>query len=476
MSSNAPMYTPHACTYAQGMQQQMQMLSLLVAAKGERKVPERLIGEMVRDITTHEVGHTLGLRHNFKGSTWLTPDEIKKRRDAGDEPTFGSTMDYNGMLLFPGDKIESVKHVTSPVIGPYDMWAIQYGYSSDDKPEALAKIAQRTNEPGLAYATDEDVMGLSSPDPKANRWDMSADPITWAQNQAKLSDEMLETFTTWAVKPDEPSYYLRSSFMSLMSGKTRNLSYVARLVGGQEFNRNRSGDPDAKPPLTLIPAAEQRKALDLLASTVFSDTYFKLDPELLNKLVPARNWDERFGSPASRIDFPIHQMMLSLQSSSLMTLTNPTTLQRVYDAELKSAAQDKFTSAELLSRGQKMIWGELKVEGEGYTDAKPMLTSVRRNLQKQWLNNMIAIVKSRPGSLLSPDLQSTVAYSLRELSAQIDATLKGAKTDAGSKVDLASRAHLAEAKSRIDRVLEAPEIDVSMGSINLILSGRDKPE
>lgn len=473
-SRTKPVFSPHACTYAQGMQHQMSMLSLITAAKGDgRKVPERLIGEMVRDITSHEVGHTLGLRHNFKGSTWLSPEEIKKRRDAGDEATFASTMDYNGMLLFPGDKIEAVKHVTSPVIGPYDFWAIEYGYTADDKGDALAKIAQRSNEPGLAYATDEDVMGMSSPDPRANRWDMSSDPIAWATNQAKLADEMLSTFQTWAVKPTDPSYYLRSAYLTLMFDKTRNLSYVARLVGGQEFNRNRAGDPDAKPPLTPIAPEEQRKALDSLASTIFSEDFLKLDPELLNKLVPGRNWDDRFGEPPARVDFPAHQSILSLQNTSLFTITNPVILQRIYDAELKTTAENKFTAAELLSRGQKMIWGDLKVEGEGYTDAKPMISSLRRNLQKQWLNNMIAMAKSQPGSLLSADLQSMVRYSLREMSGGIEGILKSAKTDTGSKIDLGTRAHLAEAKSRIDRVLEAPEIDMQLNLGGVFRVGRD---
>lgn len=166
--------------------------------------------------------------------------------------------------------------------------------------------------------------------------------------------------------------------------------------------------------------------------------------------------------------------MLSLQATSLLTITNPVILQRIYDSELKSTAENKFTAAELLSRGRKMIWGDLKVEGDGFTDAKPMISSVRRNLQKQWLNNMIAIAKSQPGSLMSADLQSTVRFSLRELSSDIEGILKGAKTDAGSKVDLATRAHLSEAKSRIDRVLEAPEIDMQLGSINLIVNGMEK--
>ncbi len=456
-----PLSHPNACTYAQGMQQKMMTLHSLAAASAGRKVPERLLGEMIKDIVSHEVGHTLGLRHNFKGSTWLTADEIKKRRDSGNDATFATTMDYNDILVFPGDKIETIKHITSPVIGPYDMWAIEYGYKQleGDEKEALNKIAGRTNEPGLAYATDEDVMGLSSPDPGANRWDMSSDPLAWAQQRAKLADEMLATFQAWAVKPDEPASFLRGSFLNLMSDKSRPLLYVARVVGGQSFSRNRPGDANAVVPLRIVPAAEQRKALDLLGSTIFSDEFLKVDPELLNKLVASRNDDGR-SDPSARIDFPVHQAMLNLQSISLLPLTNPITIQRVYDAEMKTPGDDKFTAAELIDRTQKLVWGDTTKLGTA--DAK--VNSVRRNLQTQWLNNMVAVAKQSPGTMVSPDVVNMVRYSLRQLA-----------TDIGENksTDLGTRAHLSEAKSRIERVLNAPEIDVNVEMPFIIMmSGR----
>jgi hypothetical protein len=455
-----PLFHPSACTVATGVRQQVAQLQLMMAKTGDRKVPERLMGQIIKDITAHEVGHTLGLRHNYRGSSWLSPDEIKKRRDAADgSPLFGSVMDYNGLTLFPGDRMETVKQITSPGIGPYDHWAIEYGYRAFDpgaEKDGLAKIASRTNEPGLAYSTDEDVQGLSSPDPLSNRWDQSNDPIAWMQNQSKLADELLGDFDKWAVKADEPQHFLRGAFMSLMFDKTRNLSYVSRLIGGQYHNRNRASDPNAVDPLTPVDPELQRKALDTLASTVFSDDFLKIRPELLNRLVASRNWDAD-SFPAARIDFPIHQYLLNQQSGVLMAISNPVVLQRIYDAEVKTAAENKFTAAELLTRTKAIVWGDLKVaDGAAFTDAKPMINSPRRNLQKQWLNNQLAMANSAPGALMSADLQSMVRQNLRDLSGELAGTLKS------DKLDFATKAHLTEVKSRIDRTIDAPEVNVSV--------------
>src|SRR5262249_21271494 len=97
-----PLQSYAACNYAAGLKHQMAMANLAVTATG-KKIPERLIGEVIKEVVSHEVGHTLGLRHNFKASCWLTLDEIKHRRDTTDDATFGSVMDYNPVLFFAGD-------------------------------------------------------------------------------------------------------------------------------------------------------------------------------------------------------------------------------------------------------------------------------------------------------------------------------------------------------------------------------------
>jgi hypothetical protein len=451
-------------------------LAIVGTATG-KKIPEKFVGEAIKETVSHEVGHTLGLRHNFKASSWLSVDEIKRRRDTTDEPVTASVMDYNPLLFFPGDDPEKLRHFTTPCIGPYDMWAIEYGYripskEDGDEKAMLAKIAAKNTKRELAFATDEDTMGLSSPDPSVNRFDMSDDPIAWAKARAALCDGLLKDVRKWAVKKDEPGYYLRSIFGTLMFERAINMEFVSRVPGGQYFSRNRAGDPDSRPTLVLLDPKQQRDAIAMLGDSLFKDDFFTLDPELLNDLAASR-WYDWTSSASSRVDYPVHQMIGSMQSYALFNLCAPQVLQRVYDAELKSKADDKFTAAELIGSVRSLIWGDLNVSNNAsYTDAKPMLSSIRRNLQKQHLQYMLASVDAPSGALTSPDLQSMVGFSMRELSDQIGGVLEKTKSanNGGPKLDFAPRAHLSECKSKIDRVLSAPHMPAARQQV-IILGG-----
>ncbi len=466
-----------SCSYAQGLRHQLALLNLaIVGSASGKKIPERVIGEAIREVVAHEVGHTLGLRHNFKASSWLSVEEVKRRRDGSGEAISASVMDYNPLLFFPGDDAEKVKHFITPGIGPYDYWVIEYGYKiptkdDGDEKQMLAKIASRGTQKELAYATDEDTMGLSSPDPMVNRFDMTDDSVGWARQRIALCDQLLKDLKTWAIQKDEPNYYLRPIFGTILFEKTINLQYVARVPGGQHFNRNRSGDPDAKPAFVLIDPKMQRESMQVLSETLFSDNFFSVEADLLNDLGPSRWWDWA-STPSFRIDYPIHQQILSMQSFALFNLCAPQVLQRVYDAEFKSKAEDKFTAAELVSGVRGIIWGELSFPtGADFTNAKPMLSSVRRNLQRQHLQYLLAIVDSKPGELVSPDLQSMVAFSLRELSDQMGAVLEKTRSQNNGKIDFASKAHFTECKSKIDRVLNAPHINLPPQPARMIIIG-----
>src|SRR5205085_4911054 len=107
-------------------------------------------------------------------------------------------------------------------------------------------------------------------------------------------------------------------------------------------NRNRPGDADPKPALVLADPKKQREALKMLSDSIFRDEFFQTDPDLLNELAPPRWWDWA-EEPPVRIDFQAHQAITSMQMYALMNLCYPQVLQRVYDAELKSKADDKFT-------------------------------------------------------------------------------------------------------------------------------------
>jgi hypothetical protein len=464
------------CNYAVGMQQQLAMAHLAVAATG-KKIPDKFIGEVIREIVAHEVGHTLGLRHNFKASSWLSEAEIKRRRDTTDEPLVASVMDYNPVVYFAGDDVDKIRHLQTPGIGPYDYWAIEYGYKPADKggdeKAMLQQIAGQGTKREYAYATDEDTMGLTSVDPMVNRFDLTEDPIAWSKSRTALCDQLLKNIKTWAVKGNEPNYHLRSTYLTLMSEKARDMMFVSRLVGGQNFNRNRPGDPGAKPALQLLEPKRQREALNMLESSIFKDDFFATEAELLNDLPPSR-WMDWYSNPMTRIDFPAHQTVQSMQSFALLALTSPQVLQRVYDAELKSKAEDKFTAAELIGRVKQIVWGNLTTSGDTkFTDAKPMTSSLRRNLQRQYVQYMLNIADSKPGALVSADLQSMASYAMKELSDGIGKLL----TDGGDRVDFATKAHLTQTKSQIDRVLNAPHINMPAmgGGGSIIILGQPTP-
>ena len=416
-----------------------------------RELPEKYVGLVLKEVVAHEVGHTLGLRHNFKASSWLSLDEIKARRADASRPTVSSVMDYNPVLLFAGDDPEEIETFVTPVLGPYDKWAIEYGYTilGRGQGKKLAEIAGKAGRKELAFATDGEATGVSSPDPKTNRYDMGDDPVAWAKSRIELGEELLANVEEWAVEEGDPNDALRAAFVNLFYEKVGAMNFVTRTIGGQYFSRARFGDQitdgDA-PGLTPVPAEEQREALAFLKDTLFADGFFETDADLLNKLVTSRQVSLR-GYPGGRIDFPIHQTILNAQNRALSTLTNPTILQRLYDAEVKTTADDKFTAAELIEGVSDAVW--TAPEGDGYD-------SIRRNLQMQHVDYLVALVDSEPGRLMSADVQNMVRYQMRQISGQIDAI------DA-EQFDLATRAHLTEAKQRIDKVLDAPHMAEGMG-------------
>lgn len=442
-----------ACTYGRGMAHQLAIGThyMIATGDGDKKIPVRFIGEAIKQTVTHEVGHTLGLRHNFKASAWLSLEEINRRRNHTDEPTIASVMDYPPLMFFAEDDPNTVRHFTNPTIGPYDYWAIEYGYTvphGKSEDAALKEILARCTEPGLAYATDQDTLSFYSPDPLTKRWDLGDDPVAWARSRVAIGDKLLANIREWAVQDGDPKSELTRAFNTLWWERAYNMQYASALVGGQYFSRAHIGDPNAPAAFTLVDPAQQRAALDLLRDTVFQAEFFEVDPALLNDLA-AERWSDWSTSPKPRIDYPIHDRILFLQTYAMLDLMMPPVIQRIYDAELKSTASDKYTIAEHLTRVRDMVWSELNTPAREYTDAEPMIDSIRRNLQREHLQLLLSYAQASPTMTISRDIQSMVRLALRELSTRIENTMKN------RELDFATRAHLEESKSRIDRVLEA---------------------
>ena len=377
----------HDCYHAASMTAQRAVLEAGARVLDER-VPDRLLGELIKKIVTHEVGHALGLRHNFKASAWLDLEEIKRRRDETDLPTSASVMDYAPLLYFAGDDVSELRHITDPGLGPYDLWAIEYGYAvarGESESAMLDRIAARSAEPALAYAPDEDAHLTRRPDPYVARWDLGDDPVAWARSRVELTDELLNDFEAWAIDPDEPAYYARSVFNAVFRQRFSGMAHAAKLATGQSFSRSRAGDPGAGPAFEMIPRPQRIAAIEFLGDTVFHSRLYDFDPRLLNRLAPVR-WKDWATRRVTRLDWPLHRIALNAQTTPLRTLLAPPALERLYDAQRKTT-DNNLTVVELLDRVTATIWSELDHPPDrDREDATPVIDSLRRNLQNQHLD------------------------------------------------------------------------------------------
>jgi hypothetical protein len=431
-------------------------------------VPEKFIGPLVAELVAHEVGHTLGLRHNFKGSCVYTLQEIVSDKMKG-KPYSGSIMDYLPINM----QIQDGKLVgdhTMVDIGPYDMWAIEYGYSFD---KDLKPILGRVAEPELIYGTDEDTWG---PDPRARRYDFSANPLDYAKSQMELAKyhraRLLEKF----VQDGDSWAKAREGYEMTLGLQVRSLSMMANWIGGALLNRDKKGDKNARTPVEPVPVKTQREALAFVIENAFRDEAFGLTPDLLRHLSADQWLDESF-LLAGDADWPVHDRIMGIQSSVLTMLMNPDTFRLVYDNEQRSPEdQDMLTLPELLDTIGAAIWTELDSKPQQQATArKPWISSLRRNLQREYVERLIDLTLPEAGFTAAYKPISNLAVArLRDLKDRIARAL-----EQKGLLDAYSAAHLSEAQLRIAKALDAQYIyeagGLKMPSTSFTILGKPAP-
>lgn len=430
-------------------------------------VPEWFIGPLLRDVIMHEVGHTLGLRHNFAASTIYDLDEVNSEELKGQAIT-GSVMDYNPVNINYEDGPVQGEY-TMITIGPYDYWAIAYGYSADNK---LKDILKDSADPHHAYATDEDTWG---PDPRARRFDFGANSLDYADSQMRLVQHLRDQLTQRVVDDGESWSRVRDGYELLLRRHLGAVSIAANWLGGSYVYRTMKGDPGDRDPIENISADQQRRALEFVMDNTFDDGAFGLTTELLHKMTTDKWWDSGgMGAIFEEPAWPVHERIMGIQAAAMTMLLNPTTLNRVYDNEFRvEADDDALTLPEIITDVSDRVWSEIKENPrKSYTARKPMISSLRRNLQSEYIDRMIDLSMPDPGlGAASGPISNLATRELRQLEDRIDAILSGS----ASKVDPYTEAHLMDIQSRIKRALEAQYIantdDIGGGGGGMILFG-----
>jgi hypothetical protein len=336
-------------------------------------------------------------------------------------------------------------------VGEYDIWAIQYGYTQKDSD--LKKILERVAEPQLQYGTDEDTYG---PDPLARQYDMSKDPLEYAENQMRIAKYNRGRIIDKLVKDGDSWAKTRQAYEMTLSLQLRAINTMSNWLGGAFIYRDKKGDPNARLPIEVVPAKKQRDALQFVMENTFRDDAFGLNEDLLRRM-SVDQWIDNGMIILEDQVWPIHDMIMSIQASVLSSMIYPDVLRQIYDNEfLVPADQDAFTLPELLDTVTNEIWSELDTEtGVKHTDRKPMITSLRRNLQRTYIDLMIDLTRSdyQYVSAYKP-IGNLVTLKLRDLKEKIDKVLDSEQ----SNLDEYTKSHLADASMQIQKALEAQYI------------------
>jgi len=465
-----------ACWAEHGKAQQLGLQHAVLAARGglapDGSMPEDYLGGAIRDLVMHEVGHTLGLRHNFKASSGIPTDELHDKSYTEEHGVSLSVMDYTpvNVALDPDEQ----GHYWNPGVGTYDEWAIRYGYmpiaAQDregelvrdaplaDTPAAarpgLRKIAAQSSDPKHRYGTDEDTwLGPYAVDPLTNAWELGSDPAAFADARADLIRSVKPKLDDRLVQEGERYHRLREATTALLLERYQSLLPVAKTLGGLYVARDHKGTPDARPPFRPVSVEQQEAALQQLVDDAFAPDAFTFAPERLNKLAPDRHshWG---AAPGLRIDYPVHDMVKVVHSGLLGELLHPARLQRMIDNQVRM--DPAYGPGDLLQQLTGAIWRELD-DGD---PSAPSMNSFRRNLQRLYTDRLIDLVLDTTSwititltgadQVRAPeDVRSLARFELRELTDRIDRVLSR------FTLDRKTRAHLSETRERIDRALDA---------------------
>jgi len=417
----------------------------LMEARGELTADspesEAFVLQDLKDVTMHEVGHTLGLRHNFRASTVYSVDQLSDPEFTKKNGISGSVMEYNAYNIAEHGHPQGQFSMTT--LGPYDYWAIEYAYKTiapEQEDSELKKIAARSTEPQLAYSTDIDVS--ESIDPEANTSDLGSDTLRFAEQRLRLARELWDRWQDKPLRAGESYAVLRRNMSRGLQQVGQVSAMAAKYVGGVTVLRDYAGSSRA--PLNPVPAEKQRAALRLVADGLFSTHSFKFKPEFMRRLV-VDEFDRAdalgMGVMPGSTDYSLTSQVLKMQQNVLDQLMSESVATRLLDSDLKlDNPKQAFTLSELYETLSNAIWSELKTGGD--------INSLRRNLQREHLERLVNTL-IKPASGMPADARALQRENARELLVK----LKVAEKRPGLSKE--AKAHLSESANTLEDALKA---------------------
>ena len=407
------------------------LIALMTLHPGIKIDKKKYVEQAVEDVVSHEMGHILGLRHNFVASKFLSPEQLADPTVTAKQGLTASVMDYTPVNIFSVEKGSGDYY--SPVLGVYDFFAIEYGYKDipggpDAELSVLKQIASRSSMPGLAFMTDENA---DSFDPFVVRFDNSSKPLVDADKEIAIAKLLLKNADANYPKPGRPfSDLTRVVNLALRQTVMQSMS-AARFVGGVHGNRNFMGDPKMQPTLAPVDPNSQRAALAMISKNLFAKDSLKFSERMLMNL-STTPFTESY-DPA-----PIKDIFSGAQRAVLSMLLSSESISRVSNNTYKwGERKDRFTVTELYATLSRDVFGEIGTGAE--------IDVLRRDLQRFYTDALIRQYMAPAGSV-DNDARMLAFHHLK--------TLGGRLAKAKSK-DETTAIHLNDLHHRVNKALNS---------------------
>ena len=395
---------------------------------------DSLMGELIRFVSSHEVGHTLGLRHNFGSSSTVPVENLRNKKWVEANGHTPSIMDYArfNYVAQPEDNIG--EKGMFPRIGDYDKWAIEWGYRwypdnrtpEQEKEARNSWVIQKLKNQRLRFGTESD-----PDDPRNQNEDLGDNAVKASTYGIQNLKRIVAKLPEWTREPNQEYESLEELHGQVITQFNRYMGHVAKYIGGIMHTPKTVEEEGVV--VSFVAEARQKEAMNFLQQQLFNTPTWLIG----NGIAEYTNRNSL-------------TTMESLQNATLNRLISASTFSKLLRAEAESES-NAYTASEMLTDLRKGIWSELATR-------KP-IDIYRRNLQKYFVDRLATLVNPPAQSQTSAasfaaqvDISNSDAISiakaqLRTLSSEIKAALP-ATTNA------TSRAHLMDVLDRIEQALE----------------------